>query len=120
MKMQRKLLSEILTAVKAVVALCACEDEELNAEELRGSISDVISELLFAMAQSLIDEYGRDGAMSILADLHSVDYDEFVKLTLQYREPIVGDEQPADWELPFYGLLMLTEPTNEETSDEGA
>jgi len=120
MKMQRKLLSEILTAVKAVGALCACEDEELNAEELRGSISDVISELLFAMAQALIDEYGRDGAMSILADLHSVDYDEFVKLTLQYREPIVGDEQPADWELPFYGLLMLTEPTNEEAYDEGA
>ena len=109
-----RLINEVLDAVKAMRALA------IESAELCSGIEDVASELLFEVAQALIDEYGRDGAMSILADLHSVDYDEFVKLTLQYREPIVGDDEPADWEYPFYAMLMLTEPTinEEEARDE--
>jgi len=58
--------------------------------------------------------------MRALANLNSAEYDEFVAMTLEYREPIIGDEEPDDWEYPFYGMLLLTEPTidEEEMCDE--
>ena len=121
MRMQLRMLNEVVEAVKAIRSLCDYRDEKLNADELRGRINDVASELLFEVAQILVD-YERSDALSVLHKLYfsEIAYEDFVKMVVDYRQPIVGDEQPDDWELPFYGLLMLTEPTNEETSDEGA
>jgi len=115
-----RLLNEVLDAVRTVRTLSAYHWNNADTEELCSAVSEIANELLFGASQSLIDEYGRDDAMRVLADLHSVDYDEFVKLTLQYREPIVGDEPPDDWEYPFYAMLMLTEPVTikEEACDE--
>jgi len=113
MRMQMRMLEEILTAVKAMRALA------IQSPERCSGVEDVANKLLFEVAQALINEYGRDEAMRTLADLASIEWDEFVKLTLQYREPIIGDEEPDDWEYPFYGMLLLTEPTiNEEACDE--
>ena len=116
-----RLLNEVLEAVRAMRALA------IESAERCGGVEDVASELLFAVADALIDEYGRDGAMRTLANLASIDCDEFVRLTIEYREPIIGEEAPNDWEYPFYGMLMLTEPVimepipiDEEAYDEGA
>ena len=128
MRMQMRMLNEIVEAVKAIRSLCDYRDEKLNADELRGHINDVTSELLFEVAQILVD-YERSDALSVMHKLYfsEIAYEDFVKMVLDYREPIVGDEPPDDWELPFYGLLMLTEPVimepipiDEEAYDEGA
>ena len=128
MRMQLRMLNEIVEAVKAIRSLCDYRDEKLNADELRGRINDVASELLFEVAQILVD-YERSDALSVLHKLYfsEIAYEDFVKMVVDYRQPIVGDEQPDDWELPFYGLLMLTEPViiepipiDEEAYDEGA
>ena len=129
MRMQLRLLDEIVEAVKAMRTLCEhCRDGNQNADELRGHINDVTSELLFEVAQILVD-YERSDALRVLHKLYcgEIAYEDFVKMVLDYRQPIVGDEQPDDWELPFYGLLMLTEPViiepipiDEEAYDEGA
>ena len=128
MRMQLRMLNEVVEAVKAIRSLCDYRDEKLNADELRGRINDVTSELLFEVAQILVD-YERSDALSVLHKLFfsEIAYEDFVKMVVDYRQPIVGDEQPDDWELPFYGLLMLTEPViiepipiDEEAYDEGA
>jgi len=128
MRMQLRMLNEIVEAVKAIRSLCDYRDEKLNADELRGRINDVASELLFEVAQILVD-YERSDALSVLHKLYfsEIAYEDFVKMVVDYRQPIVGDEQPDDWELPFYALLMLTEPViiepipiDEEAYDEGA
>ena len=128
MRMQLRMLNEVVEAVKAMRSLCDYRDEKLNADELRGRINDVASELLFEVAQILVD-YERSDALSVLHKLYfsEIAYEDFVKMVVDYRQPIVGDEQPDDWELPFYGLLMLTEPViiepipiDEEAYDEGA
>ena len=128
MRMQLRMLNEIVEAVKAMRSLCDYRDEKLDADELRGRINDVASELLFEVAQILVD-YERSDALSVLHKLYfsEIAYEDFVKMVVDYRQPIVGDEQPDDWELPFYGLLMLTEPViiepipiDEEAYDEGA
>jgi len=128
MRMQLRMLNEVVEAVKAIRSLCDYRDEKLNADELRGRINDVASELLFEVAQILVD-YERSDALSVLHKLYfsEIAYEDFVKMVVDYRQPIVGDEQPDDWELPFYGLLMLTEPViiepipiDEEAYDEGA
>jgi len=128
MRMQLRMLNEIVDVARALRSLCECRDEKLDADELRGRINDVASELLFEVAQILVD-YERSDALRVLHKLYrsELQYDEFVKMVLDYRQPIVGDEQPDDWEMPFYGLLMLTEPVimepipiDEEAYDEGA
>jgi hypothetical protein len=107
-------LADILEAVKAMRTIAAeCPDE-------RGDrLEDVASELLFAVAESLIDENGFDGAMSTLHSLSDEpEYDKFIDAVIEYRRPIVGDE-PDDWEYPFYAMLLLTEPTvDKEERDE--
>jgi len=111
-----RLLNEVLEAVRAMRALA------IESAERCSGVEDIANELLFEVAQALIDEYGRDDAMRVLADLNSVEYDEFISMTLEYREPIIGEETPDDWEYPFYAMLMMTEPVTikEEACDEGA
>jgi hypothetical protein len=108
-------LADILEAVKAMRTIAAeCPDERGN------RLEDVASELLFAVADSLIDENGFDGAMSILHSLSDEpEYDKFIDAVIEYRRPIVGDDEPDDWEYPFYGMLLLTEPVtiNEEAAE---
>ena len=110
-------LADILEAVKAMRTIAVESPEELG-----NRLEDVASELLFAVAEALIDENGVEGAMCILHSLDSNDlkYDEFIGAVLAYRRPIIGDDEPDDWELCFYAMLLLTEPvftTNEEASD---
>jgi hypothetical protein len=129
MRMQLRLLNEIVEAVKAMRWLCEHRrDGNQNADELCGHINDVASELLFEVAQILVD-YECSDALRVLHKLYfsEIAYEDFEKMVVDYRQPIVGDEQPDDWELPFYGLLMLTEPViiepipiDEEAYDEGA
>ena len=122
MRMQIRLLTEIIDAVTAMRALA------IESPERCSGIEDVANELLFEVAQILVD-YERTDALRVLHKLYrsELQYDEFVKMVLDYRQPIVGDDEPDDWELPFYGLLMLTEPVimepipiDEEAYDEGA
>jgi hypothetical protein len=114
--MRDKLLFEMLGAVKALRSIC--EPQIGNECVACGYVVDITNELLFEAAQALVDELGREGAMRTLAELHLLDPDEFVAATLRYRELIL-EEEPDDWEFPFYGMLLLTEPTiNEEEADD--
>jgi len=116
MRMQMRMLNEIVEAVKSMRAL-AIE----SADGLGRKIEEVANELLFEIAQLLVD-YERTDAMLVLHKLYcsEIAYEDFVKRVLDYRQPIVGDEQPDDWEYPFYAMLMLTEPVTikEEACDE--
>jgi hypothetical protein len=96
-------MSMLGTTVDAVKAL-----RTLGAEELA-------NELIGAVADELIDEYGLEQSLRVLHGvLHAMsdieDYDEFINAVRQYRAPIQGDDEPADWEWVFYALLWLTEP----------
>jgi len=109
-------LADILEAVKAMRTIGAESPAGLGS-----GLESVASELLFAVAESLIDENGFDGAMSILHSLSDEpEYDKFIAAVLEYRRPIIGDEDPDEWEYPFYAMLMLTEPAigEEEMCDE--
>jgi hypothetical protein len=115
MRMQIRMLGGIIDAVKAMRALA------IESDELGSRIEDVANELLFEVAQILVD-YERTDALRVLHKLYRSDlsYDDFVKTVIDYRRTIIGDEEPDDWEYPYYGMLMLTEPvftTNEEASD---
>jgi len=113
MRMQLRMLDEIVEAVKAMRAL-AVE----SADGLGRRVEEIANELLFEISEILVD-YERTDAMSVLHKLYcsEIAYEDFVKRVLDYRRPIVGEETPDDWELPFYGLLMLTEPVS--TINEG-
>jgi hypothetical protein len=109
-------LADILEAVKAMRTIATESPEELGSR-----LEDVASELLFAVAEALIDENGFDGAMSILHSLSDEpDYDKFIVAVIAYRRPIIGDDEPDDWEYPYYAMLLLTEPVTikEEACDE--
>ena len=116
MRMQMRMLSEILEAVKAMRALA-----NESAEELGSRIEDVANELLFEVAQILVD-YERSDALRVLHKLYrsELQYDEFVSAVLEYRRAIVGDDEPDDWEYPFYAMLMITEPITTNENEEEA
>jgi len=115
MRMQMRMLSEIIDAVKAMRALAIESDNELGSR-----IEDVANELLFEVAQILVD-YERTDALRVLHKLYRSDlnYDDFVKTVLDYRRPIIGDDEPDDWEYPFYAMLHLTEPTIDKEERDG-